>query len=52
MALEDISPTEKEKLKAAVYLTEPDSSEKLLALMKKVEQLDMSLRPLSKEPTT
>lgn len=51
MALEDISPAEKEKLKAAVYLTEPDSSEKLLALMKKVEQLDSSLRPLSSEPS-
>ncbi len=51
-ALEDLSPAEAEKLKAAVYLTEPDSSEKFLALMKKVEQLDSSLRPLSTEPST
>ncbi len=50
-ALEDLSPAEAEKLKAAVYLTEPDSSEKFLALMKKVEQLDSSLRPLSTEPS-
>ena len=50
-ALEDLSPAEAEKLKAAVYLTEPDSSEKFLALMKKVEQLDGSLRPLSTGPS-
>lgn len=50
-ALENLSPTEKEKLKAAVYLTEPGSSEKFLALMKKVEQLDSFLRPLSTEPS-
>lgn len=41
-----------EKLKAAVYLTEPDTSEKFLALMKKVEQLDDALRPLSTGPST
>ena len=51
-ALEDISPAEMEKLKAAVYLTEPDTSEKFLALMKKVEQLDDALRPLSTGPST
>ena len=51
-ALEDIPPAEMEKLKAAVYLTEPDTSEKFLALMKKVEQLDDALRPLSTEPST
>ena len=50
-ALEDLSPAETEKLKAAAYLTEPDTSEKFLALMKKVEQLDSSLRPLSTEPS-
>ncbi len=50
-ALEGLSPAETEKLKAAAYLTEPDSSEKFLALMKKVEQLDSSLRPLSTEPS-
>lgn len=51
-ALEDIPPAEMEKLKAAVYLTEPDTSEKFLALMKKVEQLDDALRPLSTGPST
>ena len=51
-ALEVIPPAEMEKLKAAVYLTEPDTSEKFLALMKKVEQLDDALRPLSTEPST
>ena len=51
-ALEDIPLAEMEKLKAAVYLTEPDTSEKFLALMKKVEQLDDALRPLSTEPST
>lgn len=51
-ALEDISPAEMEKLKAAVYLTESDTSEKFLALMKKVEQLDDALRPLSTGPST
>ena len=50
--LEDIPPAEMEKLKAAVYLTEPDTSEKFLALMKKVEQLDDALRPLSTGPST
>ena len=43
---------EMEKLKAAVFLTEPDTSEKFLALMKKVEQLDDALRPLSTGPST
>ena len=47
-ALEVIPPAEK----AAVYLTEPDTSEKFLALMKKVEQLDDALRPLSTGPST
>ena len=51
-ALEDIPPAEMEKLKAAIYLTEPDTSEKFLALMKKVEQLDDALRPLSTGPST
>ena len=51
-ALEVIPPAEMEKLKAAVYLTEPDTSEKFLALMKKVEQLDDALRPLSTGPST
>ena len=51
-ALEDIPLAEMEKLKAAVYLTEPDTSEKFLALMKKVEQLDDALRPLSTGPST
>ena len=51
-ALEDIPLAEMEKLKAAIYLTEPDTSEKFLALMKKVEQLDDALRPLSTEPST
>lgn len=51
-ALEDIPPAEMEKLKTAVYLTEPDTSEKFLALMKKVEQLDDALRPLSTGPST
>ena len=51
-ALEDIPLAEMEKLKAAIYLTEPDTSEKFLALMKKVEQLDDALRPLSTGPST
>jgi hypothetical protein len=51
-ALEDIPPAEAEKLKAAVYLTEPDTSEKFLALTKKVAQLDDALRPLSTGPST
>ncbi len=51
-ALEVIPPAEMEKLKAAIYLTEPDTSEKFLALMKKVEQLDDALRPLSTGPST
>ena len=50
-ALESLSPAEAEKLKAAAYLTEPDSSEKFLVLMKKVEQLASSLRPLSTKPS-
>ena len=50
-ALETLSSAETEKLKAAAYLTEPDTSKKFLALMKKVEQLDGSLRPLSTEPS-
>lgn len=50
--LEDIHPAEMEKLKTAVYLTEPDTSEKFLALMKKVAQLDDALRPLSARPST
>lgn len=51
-ALEDIPLAEMEKLKAAIYLTETDTSEKFLALMKKVEQLDDALRPLSTGPST
>lgn len=50
--LEEPSPAEMEKLKAAVYLTEPDRTEKLLTLIAKVEQLDDALWPLPTGPST
>lgn len=49
VALEDLPPTELEKLKAAIYLTEPDSADKMASLIRKLDRLELFLRPLSEE---